>query len=314
MGLFGGIAGLLSGGSDTASNYGNITTPDVQSMQLALQQYVQQGILTPEDAQAVMQDPSAFSQITQDPKFKQAQMQALTGLQNVANQGGLTAIDKGQLNDIANQENTQARGAREAIMSNAAQRGVSGSGLELMNELKSAQGAASDQSNRDTSVAANAQQRALQALVDSGQMAGNMQGQDFNQQAQIVAAKDAISKFNAQNQQQTGMYNTQTANAAQAANLAAKQGIANQNTAQSNAQQEYNKNLYQNQFNNQLALAGGKSNAQRNDMNSTVGSINSIEGGVGNLLQGGYNALTDYQAQQKKKGTMAGNTNTGNIA
>ena len=289
MGILGGIAGLMGG--DSADYYNNVDIPNPDEMKLQLQQYVQQGLLTPEDAQAVVQNPSSFNQIVNDPAFKQAQMQALTGLQDVANQGGLTSIDKARMNDIANQEGVQARGAREAISQNAAERGVGGSGLEFLSQLKNQQSTASDQSNRDTSVAADAQQRALQALVDSGTMAGNIRGQDYSEASQKAAAEDAINRFNAANQQQTNLYNTGVQNQAQATNLAAKQNIADTNTSLANQQQQYNKGLYQQQFQNQLQKAGGQAGASQTDLKNQVQGINQIESGAGNILAGGYDAL-----------------------
>lgn len=290
MGLFSSITGLLDSGG-AQDMYAGIAPPDPETMKLVLEDYVQQGILTPEDAKAVMQDPSAFESIISDPKFKEAQMKALAGLQDIAEQGGLTATDKARLNDIAKSEGVRERGAREAILQNAAERGVSGSGLELMAQLKSQQESAGRQSDRDTEVAAEAERRALEALVNSGNMAGNIRGQDFSEASRIAQAKDEINRFNTNTLNNFNLYNVGNRNEAQAKNLAAKQAIADANVGLHNTAQQYNKNLYQKDFENKMKLAGAKEGAYKTDEAQKLGSISGIESGAADIISGGYGAL-----------------------
>lgn len=288
MGLVSGISDLMSGGSQQF--YDGLDSPDMESMRLALEQYVSQGTLTPEDAQAIMADPTAFSQITSNPEFQQAQMQALAGLQDVASSGGLNANAKARLNDISDDEALRERGSREAITQNAQERGVGGSGLEFLAKLKSQQGSADRVSDRDTQVSADAENRALQSLIDAGTLGGNMRGQEFNEQSRIAEAKDALSKFNAQNTNQFNMYNTGARNDAQRMNLNAAQGIANANVENRNKQQTYNKGLPQQDFENQLRLAGARSGAYASDEDVQHRGIGDVEKGVGSLIGGAVGA------------------------
>lgn len=252
----------------TPDMYASLQTPDIESMQLDLEGLVQQGILTPEQAQAALVEQSQMAGVSQDPTTKQAQMEALQGLQDITSSGGLTAIDKAKLGQIATEEDTRARGAREAIMQNQAARGLGGSGMELLAQLQNQQESASRTSQRDLDVGALAQQRALDALMNQGTMAGQIGQQGFAQQAQKAQAADAIAQFNAQNQQQANMYNTQAANQAQAANLGAKQEIANANVGTANQQQQYNKQLIQQQYENELKKRGGQAGIAQANTNA----------------------------------------------
>lgn len=264
---------MQSGSTPTVDDkYKDIVAPKAQDLSYQIQQLVEQGVITPEDAQAALSGRSELDNVSTDPKLREAQLAALSGLQDVSN-GGLTDSDRASLSQISTDEATKSKGQRDAILQNAQSRGMGGSGLELMAQLQNEQDSASRKSARDTSVAGMAQQRALQALMDQGQLGGQIQAQDFNQQTQKANANDAISKFNAQNQQAANMANTQARNVAQASNLENKQSIANQNAALSTQQNKQKADVAQQVFNNSVAKAGGSQgatnfNAQAQGQNS----------------------------------------------
>lgn len=273
MGLFDSIGDFLSGGNQSkAANasqsstdqFGNLQLPDVSQMQLQLEQLVQQGVLTPEQAQTYLVQQSDMNNIETDPALFTAQMDALGGLQDISNNDGLTAADRAQLGQIQTQEDSAERGAREAILQNAQARGMGGSGIELLQQFQNQQDSATRKSQKDMDVAAMAQNRALQALQSAGSLGGQIQAQQFGQKAQVAGANDAINKFNAQNQQSVGLANTQAKNAAQAQNLAEKQRVSDANVGLKNQQQQYNKNLNQQQFDNAYKKAGGTATALNN--------------------------------------------------
>ncbi len=253
--------------------YKDLQAPTAEELSFQLEQLVQQGVLTPEQAQASLLDGSAMSGVSTDPALATAQMDALTSLQDISGNGGLTAADKFKLSQIQQDESTQSRGAREAIMSNMAARGAGGSGASMLAQLQNAQDSASRQSNRDLGVAAMAQERALQALMQSGSLAGQMQQTQFGQKAQVADAQDNIARFNAQNSQAVNMQNVQARNAAQAANLQAKQSIADQNVQARNAQAAQAAGIKQQQFGNELAKRGGRAGVAQ--YNSGVDGRNS---------------------------------------
>ena len=278
---------MQSGSTPQVNDYfASLQTPDTSDMELQLKQLVQQGVLTPEDAQAALVGDSAMNGITLDPALKEKQMASLQALQDLADGGGMTLTDQANLSKIQNQINTQSRGAREAILQNAQQRGLGGSGLELMSQMQNQQDAATRASQGGLDVAAQARDRALEAMIQGGQMAGDVRNQDFNQKAQVAGAQDAISKFNAQNQQQINMANTAAHNNAQATNLQNKQDIANQNVGLQNTQQQYNKNLIQQNYDNEIKKRSGQAGIAQNNA-ANAGRDNQNQANANNQLIGG---------------------------
>lgn len=300
MGLFSSITDFFTGGSQGAANQsyqdaidtmGSVNLPDIDAMKVNLEKYVEQGVITPEMANTILQEQTAMAGVSTDPRLKNAQMAALGSLQDVANQKGMTVADKAAVNQITSEENANERGQREAILQNAQQRGVGGSGLELASQLANQQGSATRASQRGFDVAANAQQRALEAMVQAGNMGGNIRNQDFSEQSAIAQAKDAISRFNAANQNTTQAANVAAKNQAQYANLTNKQNTANANVDLSNKQQVYNKSLAQQQFENEMAkkkaIAGiytGQAGNYQTDANRTAGLAGGLLSGAANLL------------------------------
>ena len=181
----------------------------------------------PELMEAQTTGPSALQQISTDPELRKAQMAALDRLSQVSEEG-MTAEDRARLGQIQREVGRAERGSREAILQNMAQRGISGSGLELAAQLSNQQAAAERRQMEGLNVEAMAQRRALEALGQVGDLSGRIRGQDFGEEAQKAAAADAIAKFNAQQQA-----------AAQAANVAAQNLAAQQQWQQQiGAQQE----------------------------------------------------------------------------
>ncbi len=250
-----------------------IATPNADDLSYQIQQLVEQGVISPEDAKTALAGRSELDNVTTDPRLKSAQMDALSQLQDIGSSGGMTLNDKANLNQIAVDEATKAKGNRDAIIQSANAKGMGGSGLDLMAQLQNEQSAASNKSTRDLNVAGMAQQRALEALMQGGTLAGNMQNQEFNQGATKANANDAISKFNAQNQNTMNLNNAQAHSAAQAANLANKQNIANSNANIQTQQNAQKSNIAQQMFNNKIARAGGQQSA--NNMNAQIQGQNS---------------------------------------
>lgn len=264
MGLFNKLFG--GAGSDKADKmrqaaidaFNAIKTPDLEDLQVKLDHYVQTGRLTPEQAEAELLQSNAFNDIVTDPALKGAQKQALTALQEIGTQGGLTATDKARLQDITNEQNQVARGRNESILQSAKQRGMGSSDVTTVSQLLNEQASADRASNRGTQVAADAEARALQALVQAGQTAGQIRGQDYGEQAEKAKAANAIDLFNKQTLNQTNLYNVDAANKAQAANLANEQAISNANVNTTNSEKVNNANAHQTIYQDEMAKASGK--------------------------------------------------------
>lgn len=260
------LADILSGGATWKANdalnsasqrFQNVDLPSLDEMRVQLERAVVAGEMTPEEANLFLQEQSDLANFAQDPRLKQAQISALEGLGEVA-EGGLNDTDRAALSQIASEERTAEKGQRDAILQQADMRGAGGSGLELAQQLLNQQQSAQRQSQRDTDVAGMAQQRALQAMIQSGQLAGQIGQQDLNQASTIAQAKDAINRFNTQARQQTDQRNVDARNQAQAANLANRQQVSNLNTGIANQERGQNASNVQQQFQNQMSKAGGQ--------------------------------------------------------
>jgi hypothetical protein len=243
--LFPGVQNLLSNGQLNASQsaYANAIQAINQSVpsQLSnfipkLTQQVMQGTMTAAQAQTAIQQQSALAGIQIDPAAMNAQTQALTQLQKVATDGGLTAQDKAQLNDLNNQVNSQNRGRQLAVQSQSREQGIGGSGADLAARLSAAQGANQAASTQATDVAGNAQARALQAMLASGQLGGQIQNEQFGEAAQKASAQDAINQFNTALKQQTNQQNTADQQQANLTNFNTANTIAGNNTNIANTQ------------------------------------------------------------------------------
>lgn len=283
--------------------FSSVGTPNADELSYQISQLVEQGVISPEDAKAALTGRSEMDGVSTDPRFEAAQMDALSHLQDITQGGGLSAMDRANLNQIAIDESTKAKGQRDAIIQNASARGMGGSGLELMAQLQNEQNAASNKSQRDLNVAGMAEQRALEALMKQGELAGNMENQQFNQQATKAGANDAISKFNAQNIQNANLANTQARNAAQATNLANKQTIANQNADRLTQQNKQKADIAQQMFNNRITKAGGaqdaaNTNAKIQGANSTS-SANATNQTIGTGLTAAALMMSDERQKEE---------------
>lgn len=272
----------------------SVELPDIEAMKIRLEQLVQQGILSPEDAQAYLIENNAYNDIALDPATRGAQMDALTGLQDVAQNGGMNLADQAGLQKIMDEQANYGRGQREAIMTDARRRGVGGSGMETVAQLMAEQEGANRAGRQGLDIAAQAQQRALEAMIQGGNLGGQIRGQDYAQEANKAQAQNAINQFNSSNQQQISMANVQARNQAAAQNLAQKQQIANSNTQNENANRERNANLLQQNFGNKMqkanAVAGVYGQKAQGDQAANAADaqfFGSLLGAAGKAYAGG---------------------------
>lgn len=210
----------------------SVKVPTTSEMQFRLQRAVEVGELTPIEAQEILATPDMWEQLTISPEVKQAQYRVLNRLGEIAKQGGLDAQARARLERIASDEAMKERGSREAIIQQAAQQGRAGGGLDLAQRLMAQQGSAQSRALRGTEVAAEAERRALEALMAQGQQAGQMRGQEFGEQERVAAAKQAINQFNVANQLAQQEANIGRQMEAQKDKLAEKRRVADFNISQ----------------------------------------------------------------------------------
>ncbi len=298
-GLAGGVLGGFMGGDDGEAQYReqqrlieeslrdieNIPLPELERIAYENPEWL-------ENLVAMKQQDSELRNISTDPRLKNQQMAAMSALDEIVQGGGMTAADEANLSMIQNQAATADRGRREAIMQNMDQRGMGGSGLELLNQLQSSQAATDRQAQGGLDVAAMAQQRALDSMMNQGQMAGQMRSQDFGEQSRIAQAQDVINQFNTQNQMRANEFNT-----------AGRQDTANMGTDLRNRATQYNTQLPQQNYENEMNKAGMKASARGAQVDMIGGKrredLQTDANRMGSMVQMG-SGIADYYAKKEQ--------------
>lgn len=239
--------------------------PDL-SKQLIVEELQRQGQYTPELEETIDVVESEYNQIKEDPSLQKAQLQALGGLQERA-KVGLSAEDRAGLNQVRQEVQRDAEGKRQQILQQMQARGMGGSGAELIAQLQAGQSGAELASQQSDNLMAQAQQRALQALGQSGQMAGDMQQAKFGREADVARALDERNRFLAENTIARQQRNVGSLNQAQAANLAEQQRLHEANITNRRAEAERQVAAKGNQYNQGLSYAQGKAGQAMNMAN-----------------------------------------------
>lgn len=200
-----GLGGSILGG--LLSNRAN--GDEQKTYEEQLQEY---GAIDPaaiRELQAEQQGQSAFDGVKADPRMRDSQLRALAGMEQTYAQGGMDAQTLGELNQINGNVAQQDRARRDAIVAQQARKGRGTGGSQYASLLSGAQSAAQSQADASFGAHAAARQRALQAMSETGKMAGGMRDQDFGEQAARAQATDRIGQFNTQMRQQANMQNQQ---------------------------------------------------------------------------------------------------------
>jgi hypothetical protein len=234
---------------DIARDVDKVKPPTVEEQYVQVESLVQQGLITPLEAEEILADPSLMAEITTDPFIAQAQQESLAKLQEIGEEG-LTLEDKARLEQVRREVGAQEKGQRERLAQEMEERGVRGSGIELAAQLQLQQSAADRRSQEALEQEARAEQRALEAIMQSGQVAGQMRGQQFGEQSAKAQAEDAIRQFNVANQRQVQEANIQRQMQSQVSNLAEKQRLADANTARRQEEELRRAQLKQQRFQN----------------------------------------------------------------
>jgi hypothetical protein len=261
--------------------------PPDQSTELMLEKFKSAGLYTPELEQEIRQTVSKTSEIKEDPRLKDAQMKALEMMQQTG-RTGLNATDRAALNQIRQEVQRDAEAKRQQIMQSMQARGQAGGGAELAASLLSAQAGADQQSEAGDRIAAQAQERALQAMMQSGQLGGQVRGQDLDYNRTVAEAADEMERFNIQNAVNRQQRNVGARNQGQQMNLQQQQEIMNANTAMSNAEKQRQAQAARQYYNDLAARAQSRAQARLGQANLKAGNaadtakmVQGIGSGVG---------------------------------
>ncbi len=280
-----------------------LNVPDPAQQAIELQKYQSSGQLSPQLEQTFQQSQSGLQGMQIDPSSRAAEVNALTQMQQLASNGGMDAQAKQQEAQAINSANTNEQGQRGAIVQSFAQRGAGGAGAQLAAELQASQGDANNAAAGGLASAANGEQRALQAMTNSSNMASNLNNQDYTQAANAAKAQDAINQFNTQNAQHIAGANTSAQNQAQATNLQNAQNLSNANVGLTNQQEIHNKGLLEQQFQNEQGKASGAANAYggvANQANADANRVGQEWGNIGQAISGAAGAYGQYANSQAK--------------
>lgn len=276
----------------------DINVPDPAQQKLALQRYVQSGELTPALEEAVRRESTNAEKINVDPRYRESQLRALKQLEDLGTEG-LSFADEAELADLNNDVNAQARGRIGALRDSAAARGVGGAGVTLALEQQAAQDAQMREAAATRDKFAMSRQRALDAILKGGQLAGDIESRDYGQQKDLAGARDSIDAFNAQMLAGTRQRNAAATNDARRFNLTNKQDVANKNTTLANEEMKWNDiDRYQQRFDNDTKVASGKANAYTGNANAYQSNANQTAGQWAGIAQGAAQAGTAIANQK----------------
>lgn len=284
----------------------DVKEPDINAMKISPELLSQVGELSPEAESYLLgiQIPTMSLLAAEDSRYLDPQLDALAQLGNIAREGGLdaqalSAIEAARMGNAA-----AARGAREANLTNAQQRGVAGSGLEFVLNQMADQNAANQNNLFGLQQAAYANQRDMDALNQMANLAGTMSERDLGLELHRADAQDAINRFNAQMVQGVQQRNVAGRNMAAAQNLGERQRIADTNVGIKNYGQEYNAKLPQQNFENQFkkaSTAAGTTAGTSQGISQAGQAAGNMWGGIGQGLTGTAGAFFSNMYGQKKE-------------
>lgn len=314
-----GLGAALSGGAGLAGHLANMSAqdraallqekgvqewlkvniPDPEMQKLALQKFVSSGELIPQLEGPIKATESKLSEISQDPRLKEARLRALGSLEQQG-YGGEDIQDQAAQEKALIESGAANRGHQQAIVSDLGRRGQLGGGLELQARLDQQQADQDRLASQSLDLESQRRMRALNAIAGAGNLAGDIQQQDYGMAKDKASAADAINLFNTKNLQDVQQRNVASQNDAQRYNLDKSQDLSNKNTAMSNFEQQYNKELNQQQFENEAKKAAGVSGqygqqaaGQMAAGQSAAQMWGGIASGIGNVAYGASKLAQD---------------------
>jgi len=280
------------------NEYTKLGYPPDYSKALVLQEFERAGVLTPQLEQEVEIAASELGNVQEDQSIRDTQRQALEMLKQ-RGQVGLSAEDRAALNQVRGEVQRDSEAKRQQILQQMQARGMGGSGAELMAQLQSAQGASDQAATGSDAVMAQAQERALRALSESGQMAGQVRGQDFDVNSTRARALDERNRMLAENSVSRQARNVGALNQAQQLNLSEQQRVNDANVSMKNREQERQAQAQADRYAQQLQFTAGKT-GQLRDMADFRGDTAqrkyneqvAMGKGIGGLADSGAKAMS----------------------
>lgn len=221
--------------------------------------------LSPADYQSITAQklgPSDLGSIPTDAQSRASQQAAIAQLDDIAKSGGLDLSDMNALNEVQSNLNRNNSAREQGLANQYAARGQLGSGAQLAMDLANQQSATTSANAAGETQAADAQKRAMQAVLSKAQASRTMSQDDYAKKAAAAQANDSINAHNAAFATDASKYNNslqgQTYNDA-LAKLTGEGNVTGQlNTALlGSGQQNANTALANGNATNQAIGAGG---------------------------------------------------------
>lgn len=152
--------------------------------------------------------PSAYESLSEDPRLRVEQMRTLSALRELADAGGMDPQARAALAETQAAGAAQERAQRGSILDQFSRRGGGSGNQALLAALVSQQGAAQRAGMEGLQAAGDASARRYRALMDAGNVAGQVRGQDYGVASDRAGAMDRVSAYNAANRQQVAARNT----------------------------------------------------------------------------------------------------------
>jgi hypothetical protein len=179
--------------------------------------------------------PSALNSIQNDPQSRLDQQAAIAELSNISKSGGLELSDRNALNQLEQTQSRNASARNQSLANQYAARGQLGSGAQLAMSLANNQNATQNANQQGESIAAQAQKRAMEAVLQKGQLSRTMSNDDYARKKSAADAGDSIARYNASMRTDAGKYNNSIAGQTYDDYLKKLAGETNLTTATNNA-------------------------------------------------------------------------------
>jgi hypothetical protein len=242
--------------------------------------------------------PSALENMQVDRTGRNAQLQALSRMQQIGAEGGMTAQDKADLASIQMQADAENAGQQAALQEAFQRRGVAGGGQEMAARMMAQQNASNQARMGGLQTAASARSRALEAIMQGGQMGAQLQGADTTEAQRRAAAIDATNQFNTGLLQ--GTYDKRGGASMDIARNA--QEVAARNAGIANQQQEMNKFTIPmakwNAGHSKIQTARGIARNQAEIAGSQAANQAGMYTGIANAIGQGVNSYYDKKDKE----------------
>lgn len=299
--VLGGIAGLFGGGDDDngaaeaqqrAIDTINALDIDDLSKQVMLQQYQQNGTLSPEMIQNLNLNADQKSILTENPETLARQQYAMDALKQMS-QTGMSAQDMAQM-QASRSAVAQDTGAKTAqLLQQSQMRGQLGGGDTLAAQLMANQQGSQQASKDAINTAAAAAQARQQALGQYGKMSSEVRGQDYATQQANQQNELARQRFLDTNSLSRQTANVGAQNQANMYNLQRQQGVGDQNVGAGNAEAQRSANLrgqltlgkasaLANAYGGQATQRGQQAAANAASDTAALSAAGSLAGNLGN--------------------------------